>query len=57
MAKVIVLEFPDEADGFEGAVEAARAALPELPEGSHVYFAIREDAVAVLAVFNAPATA
>jgi hypothetical protein len=51
MAKVIVLEFPDEADGFEQAVEVVRATLPELPEGSRVHVAIKEDAQRVLDVF------
>jgi hypothetical protein len=53
MARVIVLEFPDEADGFEGAIEAVRRALPELPEGSRAHMAINEDAQRVLDVFQA----
>ena len=55
MAQVIVLEFPDEVDGFTQAVEAVRAALPELPSGSRVHVAIREDAQRVLDVFGLPA--
>jgi hypothetical protein len=52
MANVIVLEFPEEADGFPGAIEAVRAALPDLPAGTRMHVAIKEDAQRVLKVFQ-----
>jgi hypothetical protein len=52
MAKVLVLEIPDDTD-LTMAIRAVGAALGGLPEGSRVFGAIREDAEQVLAVFKA----
>jgi hypothetical protein len=52
MAKVLVLQLPDDAD-LTAAIRAVEASLGVLPQGSRVFGAIREDADRVLAVFGA----
>jgi hypothetical protein len=52
MAKVLVLELPDDAD-LAAAIRAVEGALGVLPQGSRVFGAISPDADRVLAVFGA----
>jgi hypothetical protein len=52
MAKVLVIELPDETD-LAAVLRAVESVLGSLPDGARVFGAIREDAETVLAVFGA----